>query len=67
MYPYHNRIIQRIRDGELIGIEKGKGEFFAVFLFSTPPYVRPIREYAVCRYEKVLAEMHIVPFWQLPQ
>ena len=63
MYPYHNKIIQRIRNGELERIEKGQGEFFALFVFSTFPYVRPIREHAIWRYEKCLKEKNIVPFW----
>lgn len=53
MYPYHNRIKQRIKNGELIGIEKGKGEFAVVFIFSTKPYRRPIRESSLWRYENI--------------
>ena len=55
MYPYHNRIKQRIRNGELIGIERSEDVRFAfVFIFSTPPYTRPIRLHAVWRYSDVL-------------
>lgn len=57
MYPYHNRIKQRIRNGELVGIEPSKSEEYAfVFVFSTPPHTRPIRHHSVCRYEKELGK-----------
>ncbi len=64
MYSYHNRIIQRIKNDELVSVEKGTGEFFAIFVFNTSPYTRPIREYAVFRYEKILKEKRIKVFWQ---
>ena len=55
MYPYHNRIKQRIRNGELIGVEKSESKEFAfVLLFSTPPHTRPIRHHAVWQYEEIL-------------
>ena len=54
MYSYHNRIKQRIKSGELIGIQEGSGEFAIVLLFSTPPYSRPIRPHALWRYEGIL-------------
>ena len=54
MYSYHNRIKQRIANGELVGIEKGEGEFAIVLLFNTPPYRRPIRPHALWRYEGIL-------------
>lgn len=57
MYPYHNRCIQRIRNGELVGIEDGTGEYAVVLIFSTPPYRRPIKAYSLYRYEKVFADM----------
>lgn len=53
MYPYHNRIKQRIKNGELIGVEKGKGEFAVVFIFSTKPYRRPVREQSLWRYGNI--------------
>ncbi|MGN0796209.1 MAG: hypothetical protein ACI4MT_04565 [Christensenellales bacterium] len=56
MYSYHNRIRQRINNGEMVGIKKGRGEFAFVLLFSTYPYERPIREHAAFRYEKELSE-----------
>lgn len=54
MYPYHNRIMQRIKNGELIGIEKGTGEFAFVLIFKTYPYKRPIRPHAVWRYADIV-------------
>ena len=55
MYPYHNRILQRIKNGELIGFEFCEGGDFAVILhFCTEPYTRPIREHAVYKYEEIL-------------
>lgn len=54
MYPYHNRIKQRINNGELIGIEQGKGEFAIIFIFSTYPYTRPIRPHSLWRYSDII-------------
>lgn len=54
MYPYHNRIKQRIANGELIRIDDGYGEFAIVFVFSTYPYTRPIRGHALWRYADIL-------------
>lgn len=51
MYSYHNRIKQRIKNGELIGIEEGNGEFAIVLIFNTPPFTRPIRPHALWQYE----------------
>ena len=56
MYSYHNRIKQRIKNGELIGIEEGYGEFAVVLLFSTSPHRRPIRPHAMWRYEEILSQ-----------
>lgn len=53
MYSYHNRIKQRINNGELIGVKRGSGEFAIVLLFSTPPFSRPIRAHALWRYENI--------------
>lgn len=51
MYPYHNRIRQRINNGELIGIEESKDKQFAfVLVFNTYPYTRPIRHHAISKY-----------------
>lgn len=54
MYPYHNRIRQRINNGELVGVEQGTGEFAIVLLFSTYPFTRPIRPHSVWRYLDIL-------------
>jgi len=60
MYPYHNRIKQRIRDGELIGYRYvndypriGK---CLLLEFSTPPFVRPVRPERYGEYEPILRE-----------
>ncbi len=59
MYPYHNKIKQRIRAGELIGYQ-----YVAnyprigpalVLHFSTHPPVRPIRPYRYQEYLPILA------------
>lgn len=55
MYPYHNRIKQRINNGELVGVLPSEKEEFAfVLVFSTFPYHRPIRHHAVWKYEDIL-------------
>lgn len=54
MYPYHNRIKQRINNGELIGFEKGNGEFAIILLFSTQTFTRPIRPHALWQYKDIL-------------
>ena len=58
MYPYHNRIKQRINNGELIGYRfvenyKNIGECLLLF-FKTEPPVRPIRPYKYNDYLSVL-------------
>ena len=62
MYPYHNRIKQRIRRGELIGFEfvddyPGIGEAL-VLKFSTYPPQRPIRPSRYVEYVDILAGWH---------
>ena len=54
MYPYHNKILQRINNGELVGFELCEGEFALILKFSTYPFTRPIREHSLWRYEKIL-------------
>lgn len=58
VYPYHNKIKQRIRNGELVRIEKGEGEYALVFVFSTPPFIRPVKYSALWRYEKILDKIY---------
>lgn len=58
MYPYHNKILQRIRNNELVEIIDSYihptiGKCY-LFVFSTPPYTRPIRLHAIYRYEEIL-------------
>lgn len=60
MYSYHNRIKQRIRQGELTGYNlvngyNGESDFKMVLYFSTEPTTRPIREHRVEGYLKLLA------------
>lgn len=58
MYPYHNRIKQRINNGELTGFEfvdsykfnDGKQNALLLY-FRTEPYVKPIRERSFHKYE----------------
>ena len=58
MYPYHNKIKQRIRNNELIGYEyvdqyKDIKPYLLLF-FETIPEIRPIREYRFEEYESIL-------------
>lgn len=60
MYPYHNRIKQRIKNGELTGFDyadnyKNIGDCLLLY-FNTPPYIRPIRPHKYYEYDKILAE-----------
>lgn len=59
MYPYHNKIKQRIQNNELINyeyVDKYKVIIPCLLLyFSTDPTVRPIREHRFAEYEKILA------------
>lgn len=56
MYPYHNKIKQRIKQKELIRyeyVEKYKNISPCLVLhFSTEPKIRPIREHRFEEYEK---------------
>lgn len=60
MYPYHNRNIQRIRNGELIDhyfVDNYPkiGEAM-VLLFNSEPHRVPVRPHAYHKYVNVLAE-----------
>lgn len=60
MYSYHNRIKQRIRAGELVDHYfvddyPGIGEAL-VLVFSTPPFLRPIRPHRWAEYVDILAD-----------
>lgn len=60
MYSYHNRIKQRITNGELVGYEFVEdypkiGEAL-VLKFNTYPPLRPIRPHRYVDYVNILAE-----------
>jgi hypothetical protein len=60
MYPYHNRIKQRIKNGELVGYEfctdyPKIGECL-VLKFNTLPALRPIRPNRYVDYVDILRE-----------
>ncbi len=58
MYPYHNKIKQRINNGELISfefVEKYKNiSPCLVLYFRTEPFIRPIREHRFSEYRQLL-------------
>lgn len=58
MYPYHNKIKQRISNNELIRyeyVEKYKGISPCLLLyFNTEPRIRPIRAHRFEEYETLL-------------
>ena len=58
MYPYHNKIKQRIKNKELTGyeyVEKYKNISPCLLLyFDTEPKIRPIREHRFKEYEEIL-------------
>lgn len=57
MYPYHNKIKQRIRNNELFKyeyVDKYKNISPCLLLhFSTEPFIRPIREHRFDEYELI--------------
>ena len=60
MYPYHNVIKKRIKNGELVGFEyvlnyKNIGECLLLH-FNNYPYERPIRPKRYMEYEVLLNE-----------
>lgn len=62
MYPYHNKIKQRIAAGELTGHEwrtdyPNIGECL-VLKFSTPPFLRPIRPHRYAEYMPLIGGDH---------
>lgn len=58
MYPYHNKIKQRIKNGELISykfVTKYKNISPCLLLhFKTEPFIRPIREHRFTEYKLLL-------------
>ena len=61
MYPYHNKIKQRIKNKELVKyeyVERYKNISPCLLLyFDTEPKIRPIREHRFKEYEKLLSKM----------
>lgn len=61
MYPYHNKIKQRIQNNELERfeyVEKYKAITPCLLLyFSTDPKVRPIREHRFTEYDEILNKL----------
>ncbi|MCB0381443.1 MAG: hypothetical protein KDD24_09320 [Flavobacteriales bacterium] len=57
MYPYHNKIKQRIKQKELVRyeyVEKYKNiSPCLVLYFNTEPKIRPIREHRFKEYEEL--------------
>ena len=61
MYPYHNKIKQRIKNNELINYEyvdayNGIAPCLLLY-FSTEPKIKPIREHRFEEYEKIFKEL----------
>jgi hypothetical protein len=52
MYPYHNRIQQRIKNKELVNYKDISP--CLLLYFSTEPKIRPIREHRFKQYEDLL-------------
>ena len=61
MYPYHNKIKQRIKMNELIRyeyVDQYKAISPCLLLhFSTEPKIKPIREHRFAEYEKILDDL----------
>ncbi len=62
MYPYHNKIKQRIKNNELIRYEylnKYKNISPCLLLhFDREPYTRPIRVHRFKEYEEIFRELN---------
>ena len=58
MYPYHNKIKQRIKNGELTNfefVEKYKNiSPCLVLYFSAEPFIKPVREHRFEEYRLLL-------------
>lgn len=63
MYPYHNRIKQRIKNGELIGYryvdDYPKIGKCMLLEFNTSPFVRPIRPERYEEYKHILNKLSV--------
>jgi len=66
MYPYHNKIKQRIKNRELIRyeyVDKYKSIVPCLLLyFSTEPKIKPIRKHRFKEYELILFKYFRVQF-----
>jgi hypothetical protein len=62
MYPYHNKIKQRIANGELIRYEYVEAykqiKPCLLLYFNTAPYIRPIREHRFEEYHHILQNIN---------
>ena len=62
MYPYHNKIKQRINNKELVRyeyVDKYKNISPCLLLhFDTEPRVKPIREHRFKEYEEIFAQLN---------
>lgn len=61
MYPYHNKIKQRIKNNELVSYEyvdnyKSISPCLLLY-FNTEPIIRPIRKHRFAEYEKIFKEL----------
>jgi hypothetical protein len=63
VYPYHNKIKQRIKNGELVKFEfvdKYKQISPCLLLyFKTEPFVKPIREHRFEEYREILKDFDV--------
>lgn len=63
MYPYHNRILQRIQNNELVSyeyVDRYKDISPCLLLhFKTEPFLRPIRSHRFEKYEQLFQEMYL--------
>jgi len=61
MYPYHNKIKQRIKNGEFVGYEYvesyNKISPCLLLFFDTEPKIRPIREHRFSEYDLLFESM----------
>ncbi len=60
MYPYHNKIKQRIKNKELVGYEyvdiyKNISPCLLLY-FNTKPTVRPIRQHRFIEYQEIFSQ-----------
>lgn len=65
MYSYHNRIKQRIENGECIGFEKEAKHATIkpclMLYFNSEPFTRPVREHRFEMYDEIINKYDIKP------